>query len=112
MNPGTTLVCPEGESALRGGLNSGWYIAVLLRVLTDLVPASYYIYNGQTYQSVDSRFKFGVFIKYSAGLNIGYRYALTNSIFIEGAVGTGYQTYNFKYGDFRVNGILKLAYTF
>ena len=112
VEPRYYLSLSQRKSALRGGLNSGWYVGVPLRALTDVIPESYYIYDGQTYDFVDSHFKLGEYIKYSAGFNIGYRHALTNKLFIEGAVGGAYQTYNFKYGNFYLNGVLKLAYTF
>ncbi len=93
------------KSENRGGLNSGWFLALPLTINTALIYPDIYSEFGI------SRPEFGEFINYSAGLNVGYRYALTNRMFLEGALGGYFQSINFRQGSFHVNALIKVAYT-
>ncbi|MFV0391462.1 MAG: hypothetical protein ACK5KP_06240 [Paludibacteraceae bacterium] len=100
----------EQKSGRGVGLNAGWFVALPLRTSTDFILSDTYKWYGETFTLPAP--KFGEIIKYSAGLNIGHRFALANRLFLEGAVGGQYQTYNFRRGEFYLSASLKVAYTF
>lgn len=94
----------------RGGLNSGWFAALPLSLSTPLVFAKTYRLNGKVQRS--SGYDGGIIISYGAGLNVGYRYAASNNIFIEGMLGGYYQSYGASTGYFYITTGLKVGYAF
>ena len=98
----------------RGGLNSGWFIGLPLELSIILnKPASYY-YNKDNLLINDNKLSGKDRLKYTAGLNLGYRYAVTNNLFAEAALGLTYINNNDFYVDYHwaLFGKVSLAYSF
>ena len=97
----------------RGGLNSGWFVGMPFNL-------SYVINNPKILQKKNGELKdidyltFSNRIKYSVGVQFGYRHAVSNNLFAEMAVGLNYVNYNDWYSDYRLSVCAKVAvaYTF
>lgn len=101
-------------SERRGGLNSGWFIGLPLSVgIIINKPENYFIDENNEVIN-DNSLVLKNRIKYLGGLNIGYRYAITNKLFTEISSGMQYINNNDYYIDyhFSFNGKILLAYTF
>jgi len=101
-------------SERRGGLNSGWFIGLPLSfsfILNN--PENYYHNVKNELVNIDLSLK--DHFRYSAGLNMGYRYAITNKLFGEAVLGLNYINCNDYYEDeyhLSLYGKLLIGYTF
>ena len=106
-------------STYRGGLNSGWFFGLPVEVLTDIKAYTETVLYGSSGYGSGTKweeYKITPFknYQYTASLNAGYRYAITNHLFMEAGLGIGYIIYNsnFKLGHPYLKTGLKVAYTF